>query len=604
MATFWLDILAATDGTGTYASPWNGTVSKTTGWTSGDELRIKSTSVATMTTSTITADFDFEAITYRLTNVSDTTGLVLGSIIMDDVTKVCGIVNAVTVDTISFYTQVGAPMMEYSSTGRTYRVIDRTYQITPSVNIYVGCYEAGIDNISISDGWYSETQRVTDRSYITLFSFNTDTSGMVYMNAGGDRACTGHTFDLMNSIFCPGGAATAAYIKLWTRNFTNTTFSAWSLTGGNSSSEFEHGSYATRLITSDIYFKYFANYYGHAHSGYGYMDGGTFIIDNLRTVSNVFHSLYLRDTTVITFRNILTTVNTWTNNTPFGGDYKLVLDGVLRSNNAIKWDSPLPGTTSSSAPCTELTSNFSMYSNGIVLEPSFSHIFRTTTTLYPDSYDLTNIESNLINNSSTTLGTTIEARLYDSGNIGPGEDRAMLTRPHDYIIRYDSTSNNLFSYQSIAAKYIYEDISGINTYESIQALLRTTSTYAQNITKDLAIYKTSSPAYKFNLGILDTTYLDNIFSKNIHIPVEGDTSTQFTVSGWIKCDVGVVKSINIQVMYDSELINTPINIINSEADWVQFNIPFTPSSIQIAEVRVQSVYAAVGNFWLSDIEVV
>ena len=181
MAVFWFDPWATTNGTGTYASPFSKTGGGRSGFSDGDELRIKSVT----TTSMLDSGSDSGTL--------DTTGNARWKILISSATQTYSdwdVLYFPTYDTWwrvrtatdngdGSYTLTGlsgniVPVPLNDDTSFTIKKLSSSYQSAITTDQYL--YVLGQNNTAtITDGWTSETTRVTDGSVTSLLV--TDNTG-------------------------------------------------------------------------------------------------------------------------------------------------------------------------------------------------------------------------------------------------------------------------------------------------------------------------------------------------------------------------------------------------------------------------------------------
>ena len=91
MAIYYYDFSASSDGSGTWASPFNGLSEISGAPQDGDEIRVKSHLIADMTDFTFTGSFTINASNFSTPylEVSDASLFTVGDICMSDLTKTC-----------------------------------------------------------------------------------------------------------------------------------------------------------------------------------------------------------------------------------------------------------------------------------------------------------------------------------------------------------------------------------------------------------------------------------------------------------------------------------------------------------------------------------
>ena len=588
MAIYWTDFHSATNGVGTYANPYNGTALPAL--VGGDEMRVKSKSVVAMTSGTFTGDFNYNTSAYTITNCSDTSGVSLYSIIMDDVTKVCGLVTTITTNTIGFYSQAGCPVVEPVVTGRTFRIIsDPLHRIQHQSAIYIGGGAGANIDATYTDGWENETTRHTDLSYITILSSKISNSQYVYTYG------IGHTINMQNTVLLPGGAYAAASISIL-RQKSDITINFHSITSGNTSG----GDKTSATIDNvNINWKYMIEYYGASSSSAPAGDNLHITIETLVVSSGMYMQYQKTTNSSLTITNIVH--QSYYIQAPTGAfaNFTLTLNGTYWSKSAT----PPRAFFISFGQIIVFGTNFKVFSAGV--ETNIIN-YKTYIDINHDgsSLNLVDIE-NITNNSVVTFNAGVNRLVCGSNAVKSNPINSIANIPvHDIIVYLDSSTEYVPTYKwTPYARYLFKDVDDSLSFEFLNGNYYTNANYGVRITTDDVIYKTTAPSLKCNLALGgDLSYTPRV--KVIQLPVEGNGVTQFTVSCWLKSSTTVLTLLECQVLVDGVLNTTAMSLASVAAGWTEYTYTFTPSKPQIAELRINMQFKASGSFWISDVGLV
>ena len=273
-------------------------------------------------------------------------------------------------------------------------------------------------------------------------------------------------------------------------------------------------------------------------------------------------------------------------------------------------DSTLPANFQH-AGTAEFTPNFSLSNQHAVNYGKVGGVIATTlptvvATLTVDKVNGVYVESGVINNSTTifTSDMTVQPMTIPDKNFA---DRSKVrVKVQDFYFLWDSSKISLNnSYAPRGAASYYRDISNGEEFEVLGSATHDTLNYGIKITKDTTTYKATSPSLKCHMSIYSTTYSNQEFVKAIDVPVNGDGTTAFTVTGWLKADAGMFATgkLEARVVYDDVLTALEtIDITAVEAGWAQFSIAFVPSDKQVAQFQLR-MHPQAGSkaVWLSDV---
>lgn len=606
MSILWYDFSASSNGSGTYASPYNGASAVSfASLGSGDEVRIKSHSIASLTDFTFTGSYSITSSTSfaPYVDVADASLFTVGDIIMVDSDKTCFRIDSL--DTSSTPNKIKMDTdfhkwpatMVWGVTNATFRRIDPAYYSISKAHCYLGNSNAPSAAITISDGWHSETARVSDQSYITLVAdYQAGTAGAnFYINSAGD----GTTLNLQNTCFIAdkGTASANLYLQNNADNLTTTLHQYWGAKYG--------GIKLNNTDGQNLTMNYFSSFYGPASSGGIYGNNQTVTINNYRPTQTYYDNRSGGDNITLKIKNLSAhslTGSVWDYSYKSG---HYVYDGSWKvgSNNNAPNFFQFGGTA-------DFTSNFSLTTNnyGGNTPNSITTLPLIIDEQYINKTRVERIVSPVTNNSGLTITLPAKFSPAVQSNKEWADRTGHKANVHDFYYVYDSSlvQKGATSVPELASSYI-RDINVANSEYEVLGSSTITESHGIKITKDTSFYKTTSPSLKCNLPTYSSTYSNMEFVKVIDIPVNGNNSTEFTVTGWVKSDSGMFATdkLKARVVYDDKVAVTQnINITNAEAGWVQFSLAFTPNDKQIAQFQLRMhPQAGAKSVWLSDVAV-
>jgi len=614
MTTYWIDYSASSNGSGTYASPYDGSAGVPGYTITGDEIRIKSHSLANLTDFTFTATFTTTSSNYNTApylEVSDASLFTVGDICMYDTDKTCFRVKSIDTSVTPERIYTGAdfafrPVHAWNVTDGSFRRLDPTYY--PSDHHFYLQFEYFTDSNSctVSDGWYSETERVTDKSYMTIIASSQTSTSNRYLYV--KQLGYGTTINLTNTC-CVSQWDKDFQVKDIFKYMNNCTMNFHDLWGGRWNGGFYSASSSVgenNTLTVD----YMTTYYG--FSGSGAWRG---INDTIQINTHTQYNTYMN-----------TRDNPSTNNTFIQGDILTRSNGgsLLDYSHSPEWNyqfnGVLQGANTGSpswlvygAKSVIIGSGFGVTKKNYSTPETLTSMSKCINGEAIDKMHLDYSSGNPVTNNSSSFTFTDELYLalyfasdkYAGDRINPNK-----VAIHDGTIIYDSaqigfSTNNFPKFTSFLVRNI--NASSPEEYEQLQSSYNYTPANGIKITKDTSTYKTTSPALKCNLQTFSTSYSNMEFVKAINIPVDGDDSTEFTVTGWVKSDAGMfdTNKLKARVVYDDNVAVTEnINITNAEAGWVQFSLAFTPNDKQLAQFQLRMhPQAGAKSVWLSDVAV-
>lgn len=614
MTIYWIDFNASTQGNGTYASPYNNVGGLGNG---NDEIRVKSHSIASLT------DFAFTGSTVGLPSkqlqisVADASLFSLNQLVMYDATKTLFRIYEIdtTNNLIKTYDNYAFNGV-YSSTNITngsFRVIDDA--MLPHSNLsQIGFAtnsnsSSSLNGQNISDGWYSETQRVTDRSYMTIIAYpSTKTSGnLEFKGALGKNSI----IDFQNTALCHTGTSDIVFTPHRNANL-GASAHIHSITGGQYS-----GGIKTLLMNDSqhdglsIEVNYIATMYGlNSTSNLVGATNADVKIHNWNQNSDYLQTSYYYATGS---SGTLTLGNVWRNSNTgsrlIGRDsnnpkWSYILNGEFHHLYAVNSTQLVEDASS-----VTLGSNFSVkydMVNSPKTKTTFDSVNSITRPDYPETTAILKPVT-FTNNTSAYSVTNITGATVNRGEYDRQNKRLEL---NDIKIIYDSDDVNVTFPGERGAKggsVLVVDTNSSNPTKS-EYFFPLNGNNPLIATPDTTYYKTTAPSLKFNLATFASgshTGFEHV--KAIDIPVNGNGSTQFTVSGWVKSDAGFMDQdkFKVKLTYNTDTqITQNINISNAESGWTQFNINFTPADVQIAQLHLGMEFKAGSkSCWLSDVGV-
>lgn len=566
MAVHWFDPTQDTNGTGTYASPYN--ASDTNGITavSGDEYRIKSVPVMDLvgTEKYYCRNYSNNYTMSFVTGHSDGTGLpapgsiVKGDIIMHMATRTCSRVNVIVESGsgISRWatSQIHGFAWDWKATTdvfNEFRVVKREYTRNHS-NKYEFCITGKYlgntsGTLTVSDGWYSETSKAsaTDLNYITLMAVD-QISGMnnnALLQIGG--VYDGTTYDLQHTIISAYSSGFAAL------NFKNGTYAQ---------------NYTVNLhqITSAYYYpviystpsyggtgntfnlKYWTGYYGPLGSNsppYG-------MHDNLINVENTCMQYpYMRANSNDTVRNsklVLKEIYLWSVNSSmwsqsYGGPFQLEMTGNIFISYTSSLNYITYGLTN-----VKLGPNFRIWrymagTNGYVdgledlninaIAQPLKYGRAPTTFDYENSSILDNISNESIYVTSGSL-LQLPTGYSSSDGVGSREEGRVATHDVEYI--FDSQKVQFYTSQSMPGglSLRLKDVNPNDPWEReyLSPFMAAGTSYATMVDKNFDVYKNNAPSLSFSQTHWSAANHRTVV-KAINLPVSGGTAK--TVSGFL-----------------------------------------------------------------------
>ena len=624
MTVYWMDVTKMNDanGSGTYASPWNGRATQPI--VSGDEVRIKSFDLDTMTEFSFTGTAHHNS--YQITSLSiPGTNINLGDVIVSDSTKTAFVVHYNGASHIQVYGQPSAaPFFNASGTVQTFRKIKEEYLSQKSTDVYSYLRPTNqTSNVTYTDGWISETVRKTDLSALTIYTGKKDQYAYVYLGYA-----TNSTFDLRCSCMIPANCMQPYVAGSWTPIHhatlyldivpsTNTTFYVHQFMGGNSYGQvYITGS--TDLVDCSLTINYWSSYYG-CLSGYNgawrrtYYNNTTIIANNLICHYIATYSANWKNNTNITIKEVFAKHTSdmllYTGSPPYEGgtDFTITLDGNFYGRD--KQASGLVGELSPNYTV-NLTSNFNYYYNNVL--KNIPYFLYRISSCYQENMSFKDLPT-LNNSSSMVTPPNNRARICHTNAppaYTPNRSQVMPIVVNDYVIVHPTSSNMVWEdYRTADSSYLFVNSTTHETYEELSSPMRYgNSQYSFIVEKEYLNFRTVTPSHSFYLQTFSTSYNNAFYNKVIKLPLQADGEIEFTISGWIKSEVGFFNQGDLiaSVIADNGniMLSDDINIAAAESGWTQFSIDIIPGFPQVADLRIR-IKPKAGNktFWLSDLEV-
>jgi len=622
---------AASNGSGTYASPYDGT--QLVSWSSGDEIRVRSHSIADMTEFTFTGTIQqvLGGEAGDITNTSGSTHPPTGSILMRDSDKTCFRIGSVSGNV---YKSVGnsfrdRPCFGFSTAPETFRVIKAEYHPTSGQNRYLRPSNNTSNNTyTITDGWTSETTRVpgTDDSsnlnYLTLVaSQRGDTSYnlVLYMSYLG----TNSTVDLRCTSIVRSNS-TSKYSKLEVQYCTNLNFKFHQ----SGSGYYYGGFYIYQVKDSYIQINYQgAQYYGGLNTSNfpGYCSGTEFHMKNYQVeywYSNMqgtsyagahihYYKVYVNyhPNPMIQYSNNSQVSLSFHDEIQAG--QSSTIQGMFMDLKSVYFG---PNFKHSKGHFT----NYS-YSNTTTIAGIFDKRYINTPTINmmkPAAGQVSKV-TNDSNYISFTSDINQNFYFYTSQGFYPTtRDDGNRQQVVDIEVNYDTTVGGYNTSYAPAgcSTLINKWTNGVRqtgTDDTIEwhGGSNNQYNYALKITKDTSMYKTTSPSLKMYQQSYNSNYNSQAFVKSVNLPVNGNNSNTFTVTGWVRSSGmsfltdGLVARVIYNGSGNTDLkAETKINSLGTNT-WKQFSVSFVPYDKQLAQFQLVINNSNSGTMWLSDLEV-
>lgn len=214
MAVFYISPFTATNGTGTFASPFSFSSAARTGMTNGDELRIISAPTSSLFTATVYTGYLSSSIGIFVNGglISNFVGGDFVYIVEYDtffrVFSAGGTANTLTLYSASFSQM---PVNNTTNTTITLRRVDTTtYPVSSTGTQYFLAGTTTYSNLTITDGWIADGVRVTDGTAKSIIRSSTTTAGCFFEDTSSGNYLTTCSVDMSNTHIFPGVAATAS----------------------------------------------------------------------------------------------------------------------------------------------------------------------------------------------------------------------------------------------------------------------------------------------------------------------------------------------------------------------------------------------------------
>lgn len=613
MTIYYLDPHAAANGTGaSFASPWS--ISAThTGLVAGDEIRVKGIPLTNLLTSTV---YTASLTNYYSITITAGGGLgadfAAGNIVYLPAYDTFFRVYSVATNTLSLYSSVYSMLPignTATNTALVVRKVDTTTYppgTTSSVYYLAGSY-ATTNNITISDGWTSETTRVTDGTVKTLLNSSYTSSMSLYLDSSAAGNITGWNVDLSNThAMCAQGTtsgtvAAAIYGSSGTYKL-NQIFSWYygttALAVGNTTT--------SSPVNNNITVTWLPNaglaVYGSGHTinitnacGYynDYLFGSSGI--GLQGTTN----------TTVNVQNIIaqtsaTATIAWIVNSGNGNVVNISGTQDLYASTSMSYGMVAYGN---------VTVNFN---TGFNLKYNRRVSSQTTLTygvgLVGQTFSATKIivpNWNGIPGISTTVSYYLTSLVQYASYPKPYKVPSVVsielpTTVANVPYGYTTGVNSLVTFRDGNAPY--EILSQNSAYQAT-----TTSGSFPVVSVDNTTYRTSAGSLKAYLATRTTAYWINNAKaiKNIKIPVTAGVTV--TVTGFVRCSDAAYTNGDCRmslVRASSEIVgqNMTTSCING---WEAFALSFTPTYTEEINLVWEMYYRTAGaSFWLDDLVII
>ncbi len=677
MAVYWLDPLTTTNGTGTYASPfsYSSTGNRST-LVDGDELRIKSNYTSNILDSesdTVILGqtnqspiYPWEAEVQGTPNISWANGDIAYFPAYDTFIRVTNVTTASNSNTLLKCPSNTMFPIPLTATGNiTVKRVASSYT-TPSMNSSRFYFFASIPNsgfngntYSITDGWVSETLRVTDGTAVSLFD-NRHTSNPSFRPTSElshtSSTAPSQTLDTLNvnmhnSVILGPNSNSTRSTEITINTNSNFNFKQLWLGGGNTSSpRFQSVcAYPTDVtVNIDHLHIYGGNSIG---VGHGYV-GGTIedaFISNITYNVDKIYSYYL--ITGVAGTNAYRNVSTYPpSNLTFDYNenhcYSIVLTSTVP---AILDFSDYNTLTLDLGPCyvsreINTTTNTNYNFSRIVLKKSsdLSITYKSNyaiTSLYGgNSTNLTSFEyrsmfaaggpsyRRLIHNSQELILPTLPTGFSATNNVNQyfynivsstGNSKRLtqsLNSPsRDFIKIPDNIDVTKFRTSTIryareAHNFIFNDRTvsfpelGGRLYRNDGSSVR----YQPWVSEDTSMYKTDSPSLNMYLDTFYFRFSGYDFFHKIMFPVENNVS--YTITGSVRTDRSSMSTGDCKILIGDTHgeVTTISNSFTSSSynGWENFSLSYTAEATGIATVVWDCKFNGDNqNYWLDDLEI-
>jgi len=630
MTVYWVDPLATVDGTGTYASPFFHTRYTPTYLANGDEVRVKAHLLTDMTLRTDTTIVGFSQWNANyLYFAGASTNYATNDMVYCPQTGKIGIIhsvgstvqNGITYEYIKFNKTIQNPCFKgHNLAGNTIKKIDPAYVSTNTGDNVMFPFQIGANVTvgTVTDGWVSETSRITDGSAMTIWS---TTSSNTHMFRHNQQSAV--VVDYANSFAVPREyndytRFTGMNGNLW---LEDATINMAQVGGGYSNESLQiTGNYNNvndNIRASKMTFNIgvVAVYYGiryctamditlnigdwYSHSGYFLeSDFGEHPNRNLAIdVDNIF----LMSVTSSSQGSSLIEVNGGDGNTniSIGKIYwtdpnisgywlnsavRLGYSGVVTTNITFKSGFDVKFVADDSSCNVATDANFRPIHYGYARDNLNNQKLKKPT-----------------NNSTFVFPDEDSLVLYDAG-----ESSNSLGQVMGYMDATEYTSVHFNSFNKTGYQQ-YIDLAGDDfVIATGHAGLgktgeqRLNRAYLMYGTPDTVMYETTSPSYKFNLA----TYSDKMMGGKWCTKVPVQSGTTVTITAKIRTDstndLGTMKLYNPSGAAVSSFSFTS-SCVNA---WETATLTYTPTQDDMCLLEFVFIpTSAPQNFWVSDLEI-
>lgn len=629
MAIRYVSPFTATNGTGTFASPYS-IYSTSQPTTSGDEVRI----IGKYLTDILEAAED----TYTLTNAYTLTRTA-GSIAWASMDvaylpdyQVFFRVYSVTSGGVTIGTGASAVPIIPELNGTTGIRVKRVTGVevtTTSATLYIGPQTATVNNITITDGWVADGTRITDGSAVSLAA-NTATGSSQTVAIGGSSSSstpTGWTVNLANTHVVKNRIASTSFTQNWTIAPLDSTFTLGvvNLFQTNTTANGRLGQvneiFGTRTIDVRVLLSSYYTAFGGARAS------TVVTVDKwactqfplYRTTSSAVQydnadlDLSVNAFYVVTFPSYqLVSINMARDvqlslgsiyfaaaGTTLAGLYE-----VTAKTFAVEWKAgfEMRSSATASGSTAVTTATYAIRSES----PSSGYVF---TNAYGGK---TRFQV-----GSTPPGITLTnntARFYYANWRSYHQHVSVDDAPGTVLIELpvELDAPTLAS----SPLYVVGNVT-IKTPTTVREMLSPEGTAVSSsgaaysaypiVTQDSSVFRTSAPSLKCTLTTLSTTVFASANSyavKGIKIPVTGGQT--YTVSGYVRYTglTGYTTGLSRVRLWESGTLHGAFDIpTTANGAWQPFSFTFTANETGEANLALLLKFPAAGSYWLDDLQI-
>lgn len=611
MAIKWVDYSNVTNGSGTYASPYNGTA--TFPLVDNDEVRVKSVTVDTATEFTFTGKRLFYTNHYRIVEIASTTNLSIGDAIYGE-DRMVGRITAVGTDYVDFYSQAGMPFVSVNDNTMTFRKIKDEY-VFPTHNgtKYLG--DASVrDNITVSDGWTTETSRTTNGTVGTFVtSSSTDTNYDFQI-----KNMSNSSIDLSNTSVFPSSASTTANANFKCYGLAGSTVDVYSIVAGNTTGLVYLDS-ASVGVTLNIARQ--TNYYSVQHSSSTFYAPDCVVnIDKAYYYTAQYMRLEQSDNATINFNGAITAY-TIQSSMLFYPANVFSHNDITKRVSTVNLNCPITFRNSVTVYAVtdalvthfkvNLGSNFSMIESS-----SLTPITEFEATTYSNAEARGGIYKNTlqVNNASAVTVPSDKYRIklgYSSTNacVPVNKGTLELNNYCNFELNLDAITNkSLLTYPTPATTSVFTDPNTSKTWEAVTSRGTSNSignlAYSTIFAEDTTEFNLGEASIKGYLQSFSASYCGEYY-KTVQVPLRKDLT--YTITGSVKSEVGFLDSVSAVIAYDGyeNYDEYVLDVGSTESGWTDFSLTFTSQRSQMGLFKLAFKPKTGGkSLWLADLKIV